>query len=278
MNIIFEKSSKSMPIFEEIDRCFEQIKNNRKNKKSISDLTNQLETNIKKISGVRKVDVKIIKNLYNAYASPIYKKILPVTFNPKNNQILKRTVKKKFQLEETGKFISELNLGFGTKLLNEFTPQECTAVLLHELGHALKHTSFVGLFWKQILKKIAKLSIFTVGLISPQLYMASLLLFRGTSIFDHIEEYSADSYTSQYGYGDEMLRVLNKFKKNNIKFKKKNPVRYFSEKILGYLFGTTHPEDDKRQCSIINQMLNEYANMYPGFEKEIKKSFKNIKC
>lgn len=268
--LIFEKSLRTKPVFDNIDDCFKKIKQDFNNKKYQDELVKYIQ----RITRINKINFRILPNQYSAFSLPIYDNIVSASLNPKNNKLLRRTVQNKNKLEESGKFIKELTLEFGTILLNKLTPQQCTAVLLHELGHVLKHVSAMEHVWVRLIKAISFIGLMSI-FISPKLFLASLLLFRSTSIFEHLREYNSDAFAAKYGYGEEMLQVLEILKKDEIKISK---TENFIKDVKELLIGSTHPKDEKRQCYVIKQMMNRYKKMYPNFQKEIDRNYKNLNC
>jgi hypothetical protein len=76
-----------------------------------------------------------------------------------------------------------------------------------------------------------------------------------------------------------MISVLEKMKKDEIKYKKSETI---FDKILRWkdiLTGSTHPNSDKRIQILIENIKNEYLSLYPNNKKikEYVDQFDNVK-
>ncbi len=161
---------------------------------------------------------------------------------------------------------------------------------MHEIGHAFQRTSGLidKLYYMQEKKEVLYLSMIGLILLSPIFLtsgLAQLIVFiligynqcimRGIG---KIQELSSDNYAVKYGYGDELVKSLYRYYKED---NKENKRVTFFKKILFYLnkikdeifYPEDHPSDKRRIQNIKKRIEKEYIKLYPNLSKEISKIF-----
>lgn len=258
------------PLLKQIDNCFYKLQK----KQDISSCRKELTKLIKEFTGIKHVYVSFKKDEFNAGIMPLYHWKLP-----KNSKEIKIP-----PIDETPKNINKIYVLFGLRLIDELNHRECTAILLHELGHCYYHFTNIA----TILEKSAKflshpLPTVITGFILNS-FSAVMLLFvisRSLTILDHLQEYNCDEFAAKHGYLEEMATALNKISKfDKISPPKKNK---FFRKVYSILFEillnrTTHPNKQDRICNLVNKSKKEYINMYPSFKQELKVILSDLKC
>lgn len=261
IKIISEASPYREPILKKIDKNFKDLKEDFYNNKVKKDLIK----NIKQFTGSKQIFISIKKNMFNAYVIPIYTNELFKIKNIKSNKMLDTDI-------SNNKYIQKIYITFGDKIIDELSSRELTAVLLHELGHVYLHKTNVF----KIMTKLLLISGMLPSFILLGTTLPIVLIMRSLYFFDHIEEYNADKYATKYGYGDEIIKLTNKF--HNIQTKNKSKIRLIFEKTFKLIFGTTHPENQKRACKAAKDMFKEYKKLYPNQTKELTIILDNLKC
>lgn len=259
--IINEIGSNIDPRLKKIDLSFSKLKKDIKNK----DVIKELKQNIKELTNT-KINFSIIKNELNAF-------VLPEYYAPTAESVTKM---KDMKLEELNKFVKQITICYGDILINKLSNRELTAVLLHEIGHVIQHTSNLPKIFMMIIKLsgiIVRNAWFLLfGVFLPiQIILLIFVVTRSLTFFDHREEYNCDSFSLQYGYGDELAIVMKKFK--DIETDEEKEQLYIIKlikKILFIMYGRSHPGFDKRIDNLVTQIKNDYQNKYPKLKKELK--------
>jgi len=141
------------------------------------------------------------------------------------------------------------------------------------MGSWMKILSGVGLMKSILLSPL----MFGLGAISLPMSLTLLAVSRSLTFLEHAGELQSDKFATKYGYGEEIARMLNKFRiestLQNKKFLKKvyNIIKHF-------FFPKTHPSDSKRICKIINNMREEYKSMYPKLKNDLTIMLSDLKC
>ena len=277
LEFVFEVSANRSPTLKQIDELFREIKKDPKNRT----LPKQLEKRIQEFTGIRKVIVHIDNGFDNVLVVPHYKNNLPGIFD----KIEKSP--SKFNAEESTKYIDYVLIVYGTWMLDQCTPRELTAFLLHELGHVYQHTaeySFrLGRFFFHRSRRTFKYAGPIMGAASIwnptfiPLLIASFLFSRTLTAFDHMYELDADKYAAKYGYAEEIASVFHKFHK---KFHKTSDswLKNTWTHIKDFLLPDTHPTDKDRVCNMIEQMKKNYNKMYPKLKKRMSIIYADLKC
>jgi hypothetical protein len=277
---IFEVSPSRSPLLKEIETNFDIIRkslvsNNESNRRVILKQVTLLRKNIKAFTGINAVYFSIKPDLFNAYVHTKYKNILPKLFSKENVSKFSG-----IKAEESPKYIEGVYIVFGDKLIKEISPRQSTSILLHEIGHIYQYTSKMSYITPWILKNTSQFAILGT-LINPVTIPVALLLFgfaRTLTFFDHVGEFKSDEYAVKYGYGDEMAKVMYKFSQYYKKPKESSWLRSTVAFIKNIFSLSTHPEETKRVCAIIDKMKKDYKKKYPKMSKEISTIYADIKC
>ncbi len=166
--------------------------------------------------------------------------------------------------------VKKMNIIIGMELVKDLRPRELTAIMLHEIGHVAGHISESVIKLYNILWPIHKVTSFLTRLpiIGFILIPIFIITSRSLNWTRHVFEYGADKFAVRYGYGDELASAAHKWA---ISEKKYNDIseKTLSQKlgIIVNLFknktvGTTHPKDEDRIKSIVQEMKTNYMNKY----------------
>ena len=189
---------------------------------------------------------------YNFAVLPIYKK--------------KITEKNVTEIDNIKLFeIEKVKLIIGFKLIEQLKPREVTSILLHEIGHIVAHISESTQQFIKILKPIH--SILKTTSVIPILHIISLPLFlivsRSLFFTSHMEEYNADKFAVECGYGSEMRTVLILFK-NATDNKQTLSFSEIMKKIHNLFVGSSHPDFKDRIDEISNVLKTGFEKQYNG--------------
>ena len=268
VEIIYEAIQNRSPILKEAEEQIEILTNNYKNKEALNKLNNLL----KKFTNINNFNISIKYNLYNAYCITIYTDF----FNKTLLDYFKKEQKSKINIKQVqrnaSQYIDRMYIVLGHKIMKECTPQETMAIILHEIGHAFNHTTNLPniLAWfnnkiRSVHKKILTLSLipFGVGWLFMTLSFIIGNFSKTLSFFEHKQEYSADKFATQYGYGDDLSKVLIKF---DSKFKKQKTLSWWKQ-LLVFLYkiikpGESHPMTQDRLCQMLKTIQSDYIKKY----------------
>lgn len=282
---LFEVVLERSPYLKVMDASFRKLRKNNRDRKALKELADAI-VNFTKI---KNITVEISGHADNMSVIPIYTRNLAIdmnVFKAANKAFSgeKEKIKVPQTIEESIKYVDRVYIFINDEFVKEFSSRQLTAVLLHELGHIFAHTSnFLGIF-SSLIKKMsfggsALSLIFGVATTSLITIPISLLLFtigRSLTFLDHREEFGADSYAIKYGYGEELAKVLDRFR--DVRVNKRSFWKKVFEWIKVLLFPGTHPEDEKRICQIFDKMKKEYKNLYPKLNKELTIILSDLKC
>lgn len=257
------------PILKKIDNCFYHIQKRENLKENKRELVNL----IKEFTGIKTIFLSFKKSLFNAGVIPIYH------WKPPKDEGESLP-----PVGESPKYIEKIYVIFGWQLIDFLTHRECTAILLHELGHCFYHFSNMS----RILERVTSVlsdplhgAIAYVYLHSPMIVFTLFIISRSLTLLDHLQEYDCDEFAAKHGYLEEMATSLNKIKnrsgfnvpKNNKFFR-----RIYSIIVDIVLLRTTHPNIENRICKLVTKSKNEYVKMYPNFKQELNIILSNLKC
>jgi len=273
--MMFEVARVRSPILKKIDKNFDAIRKNPKDRKEIVDLVK----NIKEFTGIKVVVFVIKQNDPGAYIFTKYNNLLPSLFKGKEKLEVH-----KFKAEESPKYIKGIYILFGAKALDTFSSRELTAILLHEIGHVYQHTANFSLYFPSIVNRMSQGGIILSpvvlsSVVALPLIVSFFALSRSLTFFEHMGELNADEYAVKYGYGDELAKVFFKF--NKMVGEKKRPQNWIQktwESIKSFFSLSSHPMDSKRVCDIIDKMRVDYKKKYPKLSKEITTIYADIRC
>lgn len=181
-------------------------------------------------------------------------------------------------------YVEKIYIYYGDDLIRRLNSKELTAVFLHELGHTYYLPSMLRAILPNILRYFARPIAFFTFLSKgfDKFLVVSFLLMlvsKGLTFLDHMEENKADKFVVKYGYGDELINVFKKCKTK----KKKDPTIF--EKIMeelsnlistNIIFSGKHPSDNKRINKIMSNIKNKYIDLYPQYKEPLINNFKQL--
>jgi hypothetical protein len=274
---IFEVSPYRSEILKNIDYNFSQIKKDFKNIAAKKDLIK----NIGEFTSIGRIVFTIKPKFMNASIIPIYNR----TFSGKIISTFKdykstNDLKKLQTTEESSQYISKIYILFGQNLIDALSARQLTAILLHELGHCFAHTSNAPYILLRLLEispvpilvSVPLSSLITTIYLPIQLIalLTTILFSRSLTFLEHKSEYKADQFAIKYGYGDEMIKVLNIFEQENKKTKLDRPWYIKLIKFIHELMTvSTHPDNPSRIKILFKQMVQDYTKMYPELSNEL---------
>jgi len=274
ISLLFEASSKRSYILKQLDRTFEKLKLNPKDKNVISEIENL----IRKFSRINKVKFGVVNDT-SGYVIPLYKPLFPRFIVKKLND---KSTQTKVRVEESSEYINSVYIYFGRSMISLLTSKELTAVILHEIGHSFYNTSKLSFIIPRLFKRVlAGISMKLLLFPGTSIIIFSLLiLMTPLSIYEHIAEYNADSFAVKYGYGDEIISALNKIEGlNPEKNNNHNKVVKLLKKFFKYLYSLTlgsHPLTENRVCDIYKKMVDDYSELYPKISKQVRTLYKQL--
>lgn len=285
-DILFEVYKDRNPVLKKIDKNFKDLKEDIKNIQTKKDLVK----NIKDFMGVNRVFLKIKKNWYNASVLPTYKRIAPKAIQDDLEKSLKGKSTKP-SMEEVSQYIEKVHIFLGDQLIENHSPRELTAILLHEMGHVFGHTSSIPIILGRFAKMLSGMGMVTqtiagianiikfVSPISAPIMGTLFITSRSLTFYEHMREHGADKFAVEHGYGDEIFRTLNKFKNAEISHKKRmNVIKRVYYMIKEFFFPVSHPSSSKRMCDVADKMQKEYKDMYPELRDDITVVLSDLKC
>jgi hypothetical protein len=273
--LVFEASAYRSSILKDIDNNFSELKKDTKNIAAKKELV----INIKKFTNTNYIAISIKPNYFNAAVIPIYKQMISAdVINLFKDYQVNGNIRNLEIVEEPSKYIDKLYIIIGKPMFTDFSPRELTAILLHELGHSFTYTSNLPRIILSVFDKIFFTANTTVNFfISPGFlsapiiissFIISFIVMRSLTFLEHKSEYRADQFAAKYGYGDEIIKVLYKFKLAE-KAQKQSWFKKVFEFIKTVLLVSTHPSNSKRIKELNNSMINDYKRLYPKLSKEL---------
>jgi len=250
MDLIFERGTHALSEFQEVDNIFAQLKKTDFNKSR--KLVLRLETVLESIFGTDVIiELQNHGSLIDNFAVlPILKPTPEITRN-----IINPTAIKLYDVQKLHFFI-------GVELIETSKPRQLTAILLHEIGHVIQHVSVMSERINSILSNIRLVSQIMgyIPLISLIFLPIFVITTRTLNFRNHINEYHADKFATQYGYGDDLIKwcLINVKEKQTEKI---NLIKIFST-LHRFLFGSSHPSFDKRILAVIEEMKSKYSKEY----------------
>ena len=274
----------------EMEATFAALKKSSNNKAARLKLLQQ----IKDVTKIHDVVIFIDNNL-NLGVVIKYKnsellsllKSFAVMFSEEKHPLSNKKLRKMESFEESSDSIEIVYLFIGKPMLKLLTPQELVAVLLHELGHVYSTTSDIPnnimfLLKTILVKPLLNAESIKDRLLSKLIFLYSMLVslfVRGITFTQHIGEYQADNFALKYGYGDDLITALNKFKINEkIKQNTTSRAKSFMKQLIQIflkIFTPTsdeksampHPEVENRIDKLEKQMFEEYKKTYPNYKE-----------
>ena len=244
-----------------LDNAYRKLKN-AKNSQDRNIVVNVLEKELERIFGTN-----FIVDLYYHGRYKDTFGIIPY-IRGKSDNILNIRIENKKDIIKIFN-IKEIHFLIGIKTINLFTPEEMTAITLHEIGHLTHHLSSTSIRIYMVLTKLKIMSesfspIIIVGI---PFFILFVLTSRSLNFFQHPQEYNADKFPIKYGYGDEMVSVLEKFQ--DYEFKITSQESWFSKLMRwkSILVGSTHPSENNRISRILQTVKEDYLHLYPDNKK-----------
>ena len=184
--------------------------------------------------------------------------------NPKNPV-------KSFDKIDLSPLVSKLYIAIGREFINAYQPRELTAVILHEIGHIIH---YVDDQWSLSRITAYKMKAMLDGLNTiPFINLIALPLLIVTSrtlaYTNHIGEYNADRTAVEYGYGDEMVYLMNSINKQSKDNKPNTKVWVRIALLRDMVLGSSHPTIDDRIKKMLELIKTQYADEYKSKKLKI---------
>ena len=238
-------------------------------------------------------------NEFNAAVIPQYKTIvyrniikdIKKNLDSKQSKIKPSRLKSLTSIDESSKYIDFVYLFLGKPLIFSLKPKEILAIILHEMGHIFYLTSNLNRRVILVLKSIMSKSLiigpvinyFLYSFISFQILIASIvlaiLMIRGLTFLDHMDENFADNYALKYGYGDDLIFSLRKIEMYT-KTKRSNKIKRITDvfkiivnfflSINRVIYPSDHPTIQKRVENLEQQIFNRFKEIYPNYRGELE--------
>ena len=284
-----------------IERVFRRFKEKEIN---ITQFRKELAATIHEVTGIKQVVVFSDNNL-NAAVVPIYNRLMPSNifrvFHElgvgANLDALPPDQLKKLKKICAPDSIEVIYIIVGNPMVARFTPEQLTAVMLHELGHVFSRTSALPFFifhtFRELFRMSFPISIFTAALfrVKELIPWITLLYFVGINGFafvDKLGEYEADSFATKYGYGKEIMEVNKIFheeyfgaaqakqKSRSIWEFTKSLLKQIVSWLLDLMFPGEHPSSKNRMKRIKDEIENKYKSIYPDQKEFFAAIFNDI--
>lgn len=257
MAFLFEAGVRKVESLKNIDNLFKELKRAIDSSEREM-ILRELESTLKELFGI---PVMINIHYFGRYGDNFA--VLPqITTNKTTN------------VESTSDLIKIINvkklyLIIGYNLIKLHTPQELTALLLHEIGHLTYHISEATKTITRILQPLFSIAkgLRLIPFIGVAFLPVYVICSRSLFAISHMGEYHADKFVAEYGYGDDLISAIDKWHKLDLKDTPTN----FLDKIAAIeriFTGSTHPEDVSRIEKITESIKKEYLHIYPGKETQ----------
>jgi hypothetical protein len=252
MDVIFEVGIRRIKDLEKIDMLFYKLKMS-KDKFERNKILREFEIELEKIFSV---SVFIEYHHFGSYSQ---------NFAIAPEIKINKDVKIK-EYDDFVKFVNvkRVNLIFGNDFIKMHTPAELTAILLHEIGHLTNYISTATNMFFNIMRSLYLISrpFQSLPIIGTIFYPIFLLTSRSLNFREHIGEYEADKFAVKYGYGDELISAINKWKNQEIKHKSSFSLLERLSMLQDLITKTDHPDNDDRILKITELMKKTYADKY----------------
>ena len=251
--------------FKNIDNDFELLKKSIFNTKAKDDIKQNLE----QIMVKQHFEIEISQNLTNGSES-----VFGMSVYPEESTIDK--IIDSIVNEQPSSVIEELwrknlywTIEIDSKILtgdDDCTPRECTALLLHELGHVIDNNAIPSRIARVMKFEFAKMSSDLKAVFKSDKFkkLLSLAILDGCSSAtdkdDLRREMTADKFAQKMGYGPELSSVLRKFiAKNNVMADKSmKDVTMFSVKMVENF----KKRDAKLNYSLLSNLVTKIPSGY----------------
>jgi len=254
MAYLLEVGIRRISDLKNIDILFQKFKL-AKDKSTKEKVLREMEVELEKIF---KVHVVIDFHYFGLHADNFA--ILPYIKPNKNVKIKEK--------EDFAKFINvkRVDLIFGNDFIKQHTPRELTAILLHEIGHLINYLSRATFLFLKIIYPIYLVTrgLRMIPIIGGIFYPLFLITSRSLHFVEHIGEYQADVFVAKYGYGDELISAIEKWKKQDSQIKKGTTLLQRLSMLQEILSGTSHPANKDRILKIAEVMKRNYLKRYGG--------------
>ena len=227
--------------FERIDKCFEELKKNRRKPNVI----HSIERNLKEVFDQTFI-ISIIetKRTDSCFVMSVFPNMDTI------DKIVESIIK-----EESVSVVHELwaknnvwNIEIDRRVLDDtlapISARECTALLLHEVGHTLHSNSIPNRICRVLKYEFANLNTSIKSVLKSgnfkdvlSLPIADACTLSNNRISDLRVEIAADNYAKNLGYGNELISVLDKFSAtipNNPDKSMKNVTKFSVEVIENF--------------------------------------------
>ena len=242
----------------------------------------QLSDSIRNFGGFEEVEIEFHEDLFNFFVYPFYYAEKPA--EPR---------------DDIDPMVKGMHIIIGLKMIKDLnmTPQEFVAVILHEIGHIHYHKNAAPRILTNLFRNIGQRGVaagtfstlfgmfqyaagnlVTVPIIGPIILVTFLTITRTNSIFEHKEEYGADRFAVQHGYGDEIKNFVAKLGNVSYQDNRRSLIRRAMDFVKNIMNIGTHPQSKNRVCNIAKSMLNEHARMYPELRNAVQKQINNLNC
>lgn len=300
MGELLEVSQYAPQTLKNLEKIFARLKRDKSNVKTRHALIEQ----IGKFTKINDISIEFT-NDFNAGVIPIYnvnnvKEVVKTFVNRLSSSvgsISPDDLKITQSVVESEKNIKRIYMFIGKPLLDVMTPAELVSIILHEIGHIyIASTNLidsVSEFFKFVFNntfrffaifKLYNSMVNNIVIMSTQLFICYQLivlgLVHGITFTQRVAEYKSDNFAVKYGYGDELINVLNifgKYKKREYSGQNRLSVieKWFYKFIVlvkMILNPQVHPEDDARIKNLEKQIFNEYKKLYPNYKQIINKA------
>jgi len=265
--IIETKKTRLKARLETIDKAFLDLKANINNQAAIvqieKELTNMYNQSFTiRILKTKNTDPVCLMSVFPEIST--VNKIIQSIVNESPSSIIAEVWSK------NKSWIVEIDRRMIDNFLAPFSARECTAVLLHEIGHTVYSNSIPQRIARVMKYEFANLSTKFKLILKNDKFssMMSLPIIDSCTTSSNIkEEYKADKYAKNLGYGPELYSVLNKISKPSIMTPEKNmeEVFKFSTEMISNF--------EKRQGKLNQNLLDKLILTTPSeYIKEYLKS------